>query len=164
MSDYVEAAAPFAIPLLFAALLGCSSSGGVIQETIQGGPGQPIEVRIGAKPGPRIAFESIGQPQSTNFVVEVSNNSDADVVVDRIAISQPDSMGAAFQLQPVTRSFKELIEPGKEHDFELQADGRQIRILERNEPSRVVVRVVVVLQSGEQYVYEFEVPVSMQSR
>jgi len=154
------------LPFLFAALLGCSSSGaGMIQDTIEGGPGQPIEVQISTKPGAsRPVFDSFGQPSSNLFLVEVSNNSDADVVVDQISIIQPDSPNAAYQMNPVTRRFKELIEPAKDHTFELPTDGRQVRILERNEPSRIVVRVMVGLQSGERYVYDFEVPLSLQSR
>src|SRR5437762_1171153 len=106
------AAALFVLPLLFAALLGCSSNAGVIHQTIEGGPGQPIEVQISSRPGPRMAFEQVGQPQSTVFVIEVSNNSDADVIVEQIAITQPDPGTAAFRMDPVIRRFKELIEPG----------------------------------------------------
>jgi len=160
------AAAPAVLPFLFAALLGCSSSdAGMIHDTIEGGPGQPIEVQISTKPGAaRPVFDSFGQPSTTLFLVEVSNNSDADVVVDQVSIVQPDSPNAAYQMNPVTRRYKELIAPAKDHTFELPADGRQVRVLERSEPSRIVVRVIVRLQSGEGYVYDFEVPMSLQSR
>jgi hypothetical protein len=160
------AAALCVLPLLVSLLLGCSSSSdaGVMHETIEGGPGQPISVQVSTKPTSAVPFEQFGQPRTTLFTVEVSNNSEADVVVEQIAITQSDSGTEAYQMDPVTRRFKELIGPGKDHSFELQGGGRQVRMLERGEPSRIVVRVAVLLQSGEQYVYDVEVPITMQSR
>ena len=149
---------------LFVVLLGCSSGGGVIHPTMEGGAGAPIEIQVSARMGSQPAFGDMGQMQPIVVVVEVSNNSDADVVVEQIAIVPSASGNGAYRLDPITRSYKELIEPGKEHDFELPTEGRQVRPLNPDESSTVAVRVAVQLQSGDQYVNDFEVRVPMVTR
>lgn len=157
-----------AVALLFAPLLalflGCSSGTGIIHDQREGGEGAPIEVLLTSRSGLAGPATGMGTPSSIDFQVEVTNISDADVVVERISVYQPNETTDPYRVTPVFGRYKELIEPGNEHVFELKSSGRQVRILDRGEKSSVVMRVGVSLKSGDQYSFSFEVPVPMQSR
>lgn len=93
----------------------CGSSSGLISQSVEGGPGQPISVSIlGAE------SDQLGDRDGTRqyiLQVEVSNNSDVPVTVTRISISATGA--SAFQIQPASQTFNEMIDPGKEHQFDI---------------------------------------------
>jgi hypothetical protein len=147
-------------------LAACASqNAGVMHHAVPGGPGDPIEVRMGNAGGGSVSVFGIQQPggQELQFVIEISNNSDGDVVVDQVSVVQVTT-DAPFQLDPVFRKVKELIEPGKEKTFDLPARGRQVRMPREGERNVVAVKVVVELQSGDSYYYEFEIPIALRGR
>ncbi|HEV7922056.1 MAG TPA: hypothetical protein VGR02_14815 [Thermoanaerobaculia bacterium] len=154
----------FPVALLLAAC--ASQDAGVLHQAIPGGPGDPIEVRMGNPNGGRSgSVFGIQQPggQELPLVIEISNNSDGDVVIEQVSVAQ-NATDSPFQLDPLFRRVKELIEPGKEKIFDLPARGRQLRLPREGERNVVEVRVVVELQSGDSYYYEFEVPIALTSR
>ncbi|MBV9495705.1 MAG: hypothetical protein JOZ54_15775 [Acidobacteria bacterium] len=69
-----------------------------------------------------------------------------------------------FRIDPVFRTVKELIEPAKEKTFEMPARGRQARELRNEEQNVLEVKVIVELQSGDSYYYEFSVPIAVPMR
>lgn len=133
----------------------CGSSSGLISQSVEGGPGQPISVSIvGAE------SDQLGDREGTRqyvLQVEVSNNSDVPETVTRISIS--DSSDSAFQIQPASQTFNEMIDPGKEHQFDLRVYGKLARNFRANEPKVVLLRTVVNLANGDSYFYTFEGPV-----
>jgi hypothetical protein len=153
-------------PIAVLLLIGCASQdAGVLHQSIPGGPGDPIEVRMGNSGSGGINALGIQQPggQELPFVIEISNNSDADVVVEQISVVQM-SNDSPFRLEPVFRKVRELIEPGKEKTFDLPARGSQGRMPREGERNVVEVKVVVELQSGDSYYYLFEVPIALRGR
>jgi hypothetical protein len=156
------------VPILVVLLLAAcaSNDAGVIHQAVPGGPGDPIEVRLGNPGGGRgSSLYGMQQPggQDLPLIIEVSNNSDVDVVVEQVSVVQ-SSMDAWFRIDPLFRKVKELIEPGQEKTFDLPARGHQARLPREGERNVVEVRVVVELQSGDSYYYEFEVPIAFPGR
>lgn len=136
-------------------IAGCGSSSGLISQSVEGGPGQPISVSIlGAE------SDQLGDRDGTRqyiLQVEVSNNSDVPVTVTRISISATGA--SAFQIQPASQTFNEMIDPGKEHQFDIRVYGKLVRNFRLNEPKVVLLRTVVNLANGDSYFYTFEGPV-----
>lgn len=136
-------------------IAGCGSSSGLISQSVEGGPGQPISVSIlGAE------SDQLGDRDGTRqyiLQVEVSNNSDVPVTVTRISIS--DNGASAFQIQPASQTFNEMIDSGKEHQFDIRVYGKRVRNFRPNEPKAVLLRTVVSLANGDSYFYTFEGPV-----
>jgi hypothetical protein len=89
--------------------------------------------------------------------IEVSNDSNLPQTVTRITIKS-DGIGA-FQLQPSSQPFNEMIDPVKDHLFTVRATGRLVRAFAREEPRVVDVRCIVALANGDSYFYTFEGPV-----
>ncbi|MGZ8853534.1 MAG: hypothetical protein ACXW2X_09060 [Thermoanaerobaculia bacterium] len=134
---------------------GCGSSSGLISQSVEGGPGQPISVSILGAESNQLADRD-GARQYI-LQVEVSNNSDVPETVTRISIS--DSGASAFQIQPASQTFNEMIDPGKEHQFDIRVYGKLVRTFRLNEPKVVLLRTVVNLANGDSYFYTFEGPV-----
>jgi hypothetical protein len=154
--------------LLLLLLAGCASKdAGIIHQAVPGGPGDPIEVRLGSPNSGRSGGNVFGiqQPggQELPLLIEISNNSDIDVVIEQVSVVQITT-DAPFRVDPTFRKVKELIEPAKEKTFDLSAHGRQVRLPREGERNVVELRVVVELQSGDSYYYEFAVPVALTSR
>ena len=156
------------LPLLLLLAIGCASKdAGIIHQAVPGGPGDPIEVRLGAPNSGRRSAGVFGMQQPGGrelpLIIEISNNSGIDVVIEQVSVTQ-NTTDAAFRIEPLFRKVKELIEPGKEKTFELPVLGHQVRMPREGERNVVELRVVVELQSGDSYYYEFEVPVALTSR
>ena len=139
--------------LLFAA---CASSSGLQTNVIEGGPGQAITVDIS------IADNSVSLPdpdksRQYTLAVEVGNSSGARITVTQISIETEGS--GAFQVYPAVHHFNELIDPGKDHEFEMVVRGRSVRPFGPSESHSVVLRVIVSLSNGDAYAYTWEGPV-----
>lgn len=137
-------------------LTACSSSGLIDKQAIEGGPGQDIGVALGGFSGVSGIYDSSIEDTFT-IDVEVSNNSDRDITVTRIAVSPFG--GSAYSISPTSRGFDETIAEGEDHLFTLSLRGKQLRALAPNESGDVTVRVVVTLSNGDSYFYSFAVPV-----
>lgn len=146
----------FAAILLSALLSGCASSGGFDSHVIEGGPGQPIEVSISGVDNSVITPDADGSRQYT-VQVEVGNSANYPVTVTQISIRTSGS--GAFQVYPTSRKFNEMIDPLKDHLFELVLRGRRVRSFAPYEARTVTLSVVVTLANGDSYAYEFEGPV-----
>lgn len=132
----------------------CSSSSGLVSQAIEGGPGQEIAVSIaGVETGNLPDREGSRQYE---VQIEVSNDSNLPQTVTRITI-RTDS--GAFQLQPSSQAFNEMIDPGKDHLFTVRATGGLVRAFHAEEPRVVNIRCVVALANGDSYFYTFEGPV-----
>ena len=136
-------------------MAGCPSSSGLISQSVEGGPGQAISVSILGAESDQLADRD-GTRQYI-LQVEVSNNSDVPETVTSISIR--DSGGTAFQIQPATQTFNEMIDPGKDHQFDMRVYGKLVRNFRPNEPKVVLLRTVVSLANGDSYFYTFEGPV-----
>jgi hypothetical protein len=150
---------PSSLLLLIALLatLRCASDPALGRDMIEGGPGQPISVAIGG-----VASEMMPTPEGAiqqTVQIEVSNNSDGPITVTSIKLYRDPSSTGAFQLEPTSRSFNELIDPNKDHLFDVPTRGRLVRPWRNDESRTVTFRVAVVLASGETYLYTFEGPV-----
>lgn len=133
----------------------CSSSSGLNSQVIEGGPGQPIVVSIaGVDTG--IVVDREGARQY-DVQVEVSNDAEVPLTVTRISIVPV--FNGAFQIQSASQTFNEMIDPGKDHLFEMRVTGRQVRPFGRNEANVVQFGCIVTLSNGDAYHYTFEGPV-----
>src|ERR1043166_7071917 len=138
--------------------MACSSSGLIDSQAIEGGPGQDIGVALGGSFNSTYAGPYDPSIEDAFPIdVEVSNNSDHDITVTRIAASPGESR--AFSISPTSQKFDETIPEGKDHLFTLTLRGRQVRPLAPNETGEIVIRVVVTLSNGDSYFYSFAVPV-----
>ena len=147
----VKVKAVFAVAFVTA----CSSSSGIVSQAIEGGPGQEIVVGIaGVETG--VLPDREGS-REYEVQVEVSNDSNLPQTVTRITIRTEGS--GAFQLQPSSQAFNEMIDPGKDHLFTVRATGRLVRAFRANESHVVDVRCIVTLANGDSYFYTFEGPV-----
>jgi hypothetical protein len=146
----VKLAVAFAVAFVTA----CSSSTGVVSQAIEGGPGQEIAVSIAG-----VETDMLPGREGSQYEVqvEVSNDSNLPQTVTRITI-KTDGNGA-FQLQPSSQSFNEMIDPAKDHLFTVRTIGRLTRSFARNEQRAVDVRIIVTLANGDSYLYTFEGPV-----
>lgn len=122
---------------------------------IQIGPGAPVSIEL-----PRVQAGSpmAGLDGQVEISVEVSNNSDTDLTVERVVVFKSGGT-SAWTMDRMNWSGHELIDEGESHVFHLKGWGKQTRLLERGEPGAVVVRVQVGLGNGDTYYGEFELPV-----
>ena len=142
------------LPLLLIAA--CTSSSGLQNNLIEGGPGQAITVEINAVDNSS-ALRDPDKSRQYSIEVEVGNSSDTVVTVTQISITTDGS--GAFQVYPTVRRFNELIDPRKDHLFQIDLRGRLVRPFAPNEAHTVVLRVIVTLSNGDAYAYSFEGPV-----
>lgn len=152
--------------LLLLVLAGCASqNAGVLHSAVPGGPGDPIEVRLGAPSTRAQTPYGVADPQGQEvpLAIEISNNSNADVVIEQISVVQ-ETQNPWFRIDSIFRKVKELIEPAQEKTFELPARGRLARELRDGERNVLELKVIVELQSGDSYYYEFSVPVAVPMR
>ena len=146
--------------LLLPALLllaSCASSGtGVDAKVIEGGPGQEIGVSINGVDNSVVTPDPDGSRQYS-VEVEVSNNENYPITVTQISIRTSGS--GPFQVSPTSRRVNEIIDPLKDHLFEIVLRGRKVRNFAPGEARTVTLSVLVTLATGETYSYEFEGPV-----
>ncbi|HEV8658386.1 MAG TPA: hypothetical protein VGS96_07130, partial [Thermoanaerobaculia bacterium] len=102
---------------------GCASSG-LVSQTIEGGPGQAISVDIAAVDN-ALTIEDRDHSRQYTVQVEVSNISDVPLTVSQITIRTAGS--GAFQVLPTVQRFNEMIDPGKDHLFDVVVRGRFAR-------------------------------------
>lgn len=143
---------------LFLILTACSSTNDLETRIVEGGPGQPITVGIAFVDNSNAIVDREGSRQYV-VQVEVGNSIDTLLTVTQISI-RTDGSGA-FQVYPTVRKFNELIDPGKDHLFDVPVSGRLVRPwnFDLHEPHAVVLRVMVSLSNGDTYAYAFEGPV-----
>ncbi|HEV8661306.1 MAG TPA: hypothetical protein VGS96_22095, partial [Thermoanaerobaculia bacterium] len=65
----------------------------------------------------------------------------------------------AFQVLPTVQRFNEMIDPGKDHLFDVVVRGRFARAFQPAEPRTVILNCIVTLTNGDSYAYNFEGPV-----
>jgi hypothetical protein len=116
-------------------------------------PGQDISIAAGFDPG--TSQESFGQEL---FLVEISNNSNADVTVKSISI-EPAELNRV-RMDQVYQAFDVSIPDGGDHVFRLPARGAiQQNAVRDLAPERVRTdfSVTVALANGDRYVCPFRV-------
>ncbi len=141
--------------LAVAFVTACSSSSGLVSQAIEGGPGQPIVVDIAGVESPSLTDRE--GSRDFQVQVEVSNDSDGPLTVIRISI-RPEGSGA-FQVQPASQKFNEMIDPGKDHLFPVRVTGRLVRSWRNDESHAITLRCMIELSNGDSYFYSFEGPV-----
>lgn len=139
----------------------CASSDGLVKNEIMGGPGQDIAVGIVDLDTPLGTLDREGTRQYTVHL-EVTNMTDVPLTVEKIVIT-PSQSGGAFQVQGTSRRFNEMIDPGKEHVFQIPLNGRLVRSFLPEERRVVEFIVIVALTNGDSYFYTFEGPVREQA-
>lgn len=141
-------------------LAACSSTPGIEKRTIEGGPGDPIEVSLVGASQPMMMFAR-GQEmaQQINFQFEVSNNSDGPLTVQRIQVYQHGS--APIQLESAQGGFDTTIEPGHDATFTVNGTARQTRPARQGDEASIIIRADVALTNGDSYVYTFSVPIAL---
>lgn len=137
-------------------LTACSTSDGLQRNLIEGGPGQAINVYVAGVDNSNILEDNEGSRQYV-IQVEVSNNLDVPVTVERITV-RPGSR-RAFQLATTSQRFNEMIDPGGEHMFNVNARGSFVRPLSPQESRRMEFECIVSLTNGDSFIYLFEGPV-----
>lgn len=106
----------FALSSALVFLTACASSTAMKQEVFDCSPGQDLEIRAG-----------LGDPQSGErfgyvFLVEVANNSNEELTVERVRVDTRQSEGSSRQgaaPQGGGKTYDQTIAPGTEHVFEL---------------------------------------------
>ena len=144
--------------LLLLLLAACASPTAVMDKrAIRCGPGQDIEVRAGIDDGTIINREDHGEMK---YLVEVSNNSHADVTVKEIRIDpMRDKRDEVPEVYSASKVFNQDILEGEEHLFEIpigswSATSHFDRKLEGG--SRLEFWVRVMLTNGDAYHCSFE--------
>lgn len=141
-------------------LAACSSTPGIEKRTIEGGPGDPIEVSLVGASQPMMMFARGAElPQQVNFQFEVSNNSDGPLTVQRIQVYQHGS--APIQLESAQGGFDTTIDPGHDQTFTVNATARQLRPARQGDEASIIIRADVALTNGDSYVYTFSVPIGL---
>lgn len=142
----------------------CASPDALIDERqMQCGPGEAISIQAGLN-RPGVAME--GTPDNLMLLVEVSNNSNAEVTVKRVRAQQVSGTegDSAYILESVRRDFDVTIEEGKDHVFELPVLGRpgQSAFSDSRRTQRgggeLALALTVTLSNGDSYLCRFAVP------
>lgn len=144
-----------AILLALLLLTACASQTAIIdQRTFRCAPGQDIEIHAGLF-DPAATGESFGPPM---YKVEVANNSHNEVTVTYIRL-QPAGSKAIDSNDTVSRTFDQLIPPGKDHLFEIPVNDAWLRSPEfgrRLAQRRFEFSAIVALSNGDSYQCDFE--------
>lgn len=133
-------------------LAGCASG-----DRNSAGPGAAITVEVVDVENPSNPGDT---PDARFYVihVEVSNNSDRVQSVRQIVVDQV-SGNYAIQIERAVKTFDEMIDPGKDHDFPITVQGRPKGLVRGQNNGVMGFRVAVTLANGEFYYYTFEGPV-----
>ncbi len=142
--------------LLVAIVTACSSSDAFEKHLIEGGPGQAITVDITGVDS-SLTVRDPDRSRRYTLQIEVGNSTDALLTVTQISVNTDGNR--AFQVYPTVNRFNELIDPGKDHVFEMNLRGGFVRAYGPQEAHTVVLRVIVTLSNGDAYAYSFEGPV-----
>jgi hypothetical protein len=140
----------FAIVLLVSC---ASSSQGIVDERLRDcESGGDISVIVGFDNLP--VGEGLGEDRF-DLLVEVSNNSHAEVTVTGIRVDQQHASSARYRIDGVRQKFDDAIEEGKDRTFRLPVVGR--RVLSQDRSSSVLgssgleLVVTVTLSNGDSY-------------
>jgi hypothetical protein len=145
-----------ALLLLLPLMAGCASNDGFIEEeTIDasaGGSDVSVDIVGLEKPLPSAS--------ELTLLVEVSNNSDADITVTKIVV-RPFGNDSVYVIDQAQLGLNKIIEERKAEVFRLRTRGEERRRLRDNERPTAVVSVSVSLLGGATYASQFavEVPV-----
>lgn len=139
-------------------LAGCASSDGLIDKRVLDcGPGQDVTIGV-AMNTPRIGLE--GPDDRLTTMIEVSNNSHEDIVVNAIRVEASDpSRRSRYTVDRSYRKFDKTVAAGDAETFELPTTGRAVM-----QPDTVAYEntlqllVSVYLANGDQYRCGFDVP------
>ncbi|HEX9985097.1 MAG TPA: hypothetical protein VGF69_17695 [Thermoanaerobaculia bacterium] len=143
--------------LLLPLMAGCASNDGFIEE-------ETIDASAG---GSDVTIELVGleKPLPTaselTFLVEVSNNSDADITVTKVVV-RPFGNDSVFVIDRAQVGPNEVIEEGKAEVFRVRTRGEERRRMRDNERPTAVVSVSVSLLGGATYESQFAVEVPVQ--
>lgn len=144
-----------ALSLVF--LAACASSGGFVDDrNAECGGESLIDVRVGLN-APAMQMEQQGD--RLTLLVEVSNNSSADIVVKTIRIEQLHAETAGYALEDGWASFDETIAEADDHTFEVPMNGRGLRSVNdrRRIGSGLAVAAAVSLEDGRTLRCRFEI-------
>ena len=135
---------------------GCSSSNDMVdRQFFNCAAGQDISVAAGLDSG--LNTEDPFDDRFT-ILVEVSNNSHHDVTVETIRVEQIAERSSRYLFDTAYGSYDQVIEPGKDHLFELATDGRlSTRTADVRSAGRLGLDVYVALTNGSQYRCGFSV-------
>jgi hypothetical protein len=150
------------VVVLVLAVAGCASSTAPDKRSIEGGPGQLIEVSL-------VNFvQEVGASAPTNnsipsnvpvtLQIEVANNSDLPETVTTISIAPVGDTPIAIDARGLT--FNEMIDPGKDHTFDIRTDVLRKASKTRTHQRELAVRVHVTLANGDTYHYTFGIPIA----
>ena len=153
---YPSSSAPERILLALILAVGCASSDGFHTATFDGAEG-PLTVefvdftlqRMGSRPGDAIMG---------TVSLDITNNSDTDVTVTKIAIAQRGM--STLRLESPLQAFDRVVEEGTTSRFDVT--GRVSlpdAVIDRRD-TVLNIRVDVTLSTHVTYEYEFDVPVS----
>jgi hypothetical protein len=151
-----------ALPLSLALILasGCASSDGFVEDSNMCGPGQPIEINAGIESSASGA-ERLGG--SLILLVEVANNSDADIVVEYVRVDSLSPMRDSetrYEIQGARIDPGETIAEGRDHLFEVPLTIRGSEGLTPSTGRRgsADLAVIVGLEGGKLVRCRFQVP------
>ncbi|HYM62399.1 MAG TPA: hypothetical protein VEZ11_16065 [Thermoanaerobaculia bacterium] len=149
------------------AVAACASSTAPDKRSIEGGPGQLIEVslvnfvqELGMPAAPTGAYPN-APPSSVpvTLQIEVANNSDLPETVIGITIEPAGNSQIAIDSRANT--YNEMIDPGKDHTFDIKTDVlSKANRGSRERQREIVVRVHVALANGDTYHYTFGIPIA----
>jgi hypothetical protein len=110
-------------------LSACATSGSklITEQTLGCDQGQDLDILAGLQLPSKSDSRGVGEDRAV-LLVNVANNSNHDIYITRITSEQlPGTGTSTYVLDRGYGKFDELIEPGKEHDFEVPMTGRAAR-------------------------------------
>lgn len=142
--------------LLFALLFtACASSDGFVDDSSHlCGPGQPIEIEAGLDIAGGSGFTGTADVTAH---VQLSNNSDEDVVVKSIRIDPQGDSQSPLQLDGGGITVNRELEEGKSEQFEVSLTARTRTDRRAVGPTSLAFSVTVILADGDSYRCPFRV-------
>lgn len=144
------------------ALTACASSDGFVDDTVYDcSPGQELGIQAGLD-GPQFADQMMGD--QLTMLVEVSNNSHADVTVTMVRVDPIRDDSTEYALESAYAKVSQEIAEGEAHLFRLPVRGARVSSRDQtrrqsSRPRATAMSVWVQLSDGDSYRCRFYVPV-----
>lgn len=137
-------------------LAACASSDGMVADRVLDcSSGQDLMVRVGANRPQTLGGESSPLGDQFEMLVELSNNSHRDILVDHVRVEQYYSGmdRPAYQLESGYKKVDQVIDEGKDITVEIPMNGRWMQQTGARSviPDRLELLVTVGLAEGDAY-------------
>jgi hypothetical protein len=129
-------------------------------QTFDCSPGQIVTIQAGFDDPHATGMEGVDTQHS--LVVLVGNNSQEDIIVKTIHVTQVPDEASTYHLDSGWGTFDQTVAEGEEGEFKIRMNGRATRPSVQSEAlwrNSIALDVRVILGNGDAYRCRFEMPV-----